>query len=626
MPSSAQQLNFAIRAVNEATKAIKDVQEDIKGLGSAAEKESGKLGKFGGALTDMGKIAGGFLAAQAISAVTTNIVGIGKSAISMASDTAESLSKVRVVFGENARDIERWAQDSATSMGIPRQAALAVAGDFGNLFVTMGLTGDQASKMSIDIGQLGADLGSFNNIDPTVALEKLRAGLVGEAEPLRALGINLNAAAVEAKAMEMGLADADGQLSESAKVQARYALIVEQSKTAQGDFARTSDGLANQQRILSAEWQNAQAALGSALLPALTQLALFTTGTVIPAIREFKEKAAPAVREFFEDVKRFWEENGRPALDNIMAAWKALEPVIRPLLNQIANQVETTVKVIKLALGIVIDLLGGDFSGAWNKTKELLQVVVDFWRETLNNALDFIKGLIPLMRELGEKLIDGLWEGVKWVAMFLINWFRGLPGEILDTIGDLSRLLYDVGKQVIQGFIDGLTSMFGTVKDTLGGLTGSLTSWKGPEAVDKKLLFQSGEWVMEGFMAGILAKYRGGVVPVLQGITAAVESQVRASFAGWSNGTMTLGADGAPVSATPSTYAASPYLNAGITYGNQNQVVDLPGGGSTIRYSAPTPGVGGYPQVVINVNAEGYVQDVGGLARQIRTELEGVFA
>ena len=102
------------------------------------------------------------------------------------------------------------------------------------------------------------------------ALEKLRSGLVGEAEPLRVLGVNINEATTKAKAFELGLVGANGVVSEAAKVQARYALILEQTVTAQGDFARTADGVANTQRTLTAEWENAQVVIGQALprLPA----------------------------------------------------------------------------------------------------------------------------------------------------------------------------------------------------------------------------------------------------------------------------------------------------------------------------------------------------------------------
>ena len=121
--------------------------------------------------------------------------------------------------------------------------------------------------MSEGLIQLAADLASFNDIDPAIVLEKLRSGLVGEVEPLRTLGVNLTMAATRAKAMEMGLADVNGEISQAALVQARYALILEQTTNAQGDFARTSDGLANSTRTLRAEWKDTLAMLGENILP-----------------------------------------------------------------------------------------------------------------------------------------------------------------------------------------------------------------------------------------------------------------------------------------------------------------------------------------------------------------------
>ena len=47
MTSSQQQLSFAIRAVNEATKALKDVEGDIKGIGNEAEKQARARGAGG---------------------------------------------------------------------------------------------------------------------------------------------------------------------------------------------------------------------------------------------------------------------------------------------------------------------------------------------------------------------------------------------------------------------------------------------------------------------------------------------------------------------------------------------------------------------------------------------------
>jgi hypothetical protein len=55
-------------------------------------------------------------------------------------------------------------------------------------------------------------------------------------------------------------------------VLAAQAEILAQTGDAQGDFARTSDGLANQQRIFAAELQNTKDTIGAAVLPAMQTL------------------------------------------------------------------------------------------------------------------------------------------------------------------------------------------------------------------------------------------------------------------------------------------------------------------------------------------------------------------
>src|SRR3989304_383720 len=233
---------------------------------SGADKVKGDVTGLEKALKTMGTSAmrtGGILTAG----VTLPLVGMATVAVKAASDLAESMNKVNVVFGESAVEVKEFSENAASSLGMSNQAALEAAGTFGNLFTSMGLTRDEAAGMSTDLLTLAADLSSFNNIDPTVALEKLRSGLVGEVEPLRALGVNLSEAAVEAKALELGIIDAGEEMTSAQKVTARYALIIEQTKNAQGDFARTSDGLANSTRILKAQFQDAAAELGQALLP-----------------------------------------------------------------------------------------------------------------------------------------------------------------------------------------------------------------------------------------------------------------------------------------------------------------------------------------------------------------------
>jgi hypothetical protein len=190
-----------------------------------------------------------------------------------ASDLQESVNKSAVVFGGQAGQIAAFAGSAAAALGQSKQQALEATATFGNLFSTMGIGGKASADMSVELTTLASDLASFHNIAPEEALEKLRSGLVGEAEPMRALGVLLSETAVKEKAYAAGIAATGAELTEQQKVQARYAIIMEQTKTAQGDFARTSDSLANKTRIAKAELTDAGAQLGTSLIPMATRAA-----------------------------------------------------------------------------------------------------------------------------------------------------------------------------------------------------------------------------------------------------------------------------------------------------------------------------------------------------------------
>jgi hypothetical protein len=233
--------------------------------------------------------------------------------IQAASALAESMSKVGVVFDEDAVKVRSFADTAAKAIGQSEQQALEATGTFGNLFVSMGIGTGVAANMSIEIVKLASDLASFNNVNPADALDALRAGLVGETEPLRRFGVNLNDATLKQKALELGLVRSTKNALEPAiKAQAAYALVFDQTTTAQGDFARTADGLANQQRTLTAQWADAKAELGGSLMPVMVGLADVINDQVLPAWRSFflSEDADPTnwaakVRDAIADTVGF---------------------------------------------------------------------------------------------------------------------------------------------------------------------------------------------------------------------------------------------------------------------------------------------------------------------------------
>lgn len=190
-----------------------------------------------------------------------------KSSLAATSNLNESLNKTTVAFGASAKGIIAWSKTSTTSVLLSQQAALEAASGFGLLFSAIHIATNESAEMSKTMVQLAADIASIQNVSVDEALIALKAGLVGETEPLRRFGVLLSAARVEAEALSSGLATNKNNISEAAKVQARYNLIMKDTILTQGDVARTLQGIANQERQLAAGREDALAKLGQAFAP-----------------------------------------------------------------------------------------------------------------------------------------------------------------------------------------------------------------------------------------------------------------------------------------------------------------------------------------------------------------------
>lgn len=211
-------------------------------------------------------------------------------AITAASDLAENLSKVNVVFGEGAAEVEAFAKSAATALGQSQNAVLQAAGTFGTFGKAAGLSGQELATFSNDFTALASDLASFNNTTPEQAVQAIGAALRGESEPLRQYGVLLSDNALRNEALAMGLEVSTGALSAQTKILAAQSLIYKQTGDAQGDFGRTSDGLANSSRILKAQMADLQVSIGQALLPAVQ--------AVLPVVKDFATWAANNPQNF----------------------------------------------------------------------------------------------------------------------------------------------------------------------------------------------------------------------------------------------------------------------------------------------------------------------------------------
>lgn len=437
-------LRATLQGANAYIADAKKIQVETGKMGTQMQTAAKEANVASASLV---KSLGGVAVAFAGAFVATKVVsGIGDT-IKAASDLSETINKAQVVFGDASAAVLKFGDDAAQALGQSKNEAIGAAAAIGNLFLTTGLGQQDAANMSMSIVQLASDLASFNNIDPTEALEKLRSGLVGESEPLRTLGVLLSEEEVSLKAVQLGLAASTKDVTQAAKVQARYALIMEQTTTAQGDFARTSKGLANSQRILSAAWKDIQAQIGSALLPTIASLtSALATGLpkAFKAVQGATDRFLSAIRPVVSGLGDLWKRLSESSrFQSIVHLFKGLADSIGGIASALTrgdiggalNKLWSSIRNWLVPLGSNIIGALGDISGLIVKWLGDQWAKVD-WRAVWKTAKDVASGLRDVVLDVGA------WLGEKWQA---IKW-----PEVWKKAGDIAAglvaLTLDVGK------------------------------------------------------------------------------------------------------------------------------------------------------------------------------------
>jgi hypothetical protein len=312
-------------------KLLADASGFKKGVSDAEGANEG----FKSNLLKVGAAIGGAFVAK-------KVVDFAKQSIQAAQDLNANMSRTRTIFGDAATSVEAWSETSAKSLRLSQAEALGAANTIGKTLVgSFGLSESAAAKMSMEVVQVARDMAAFNRVPFDEALQKVAGGLAGQTRGLKSLGVALTATEVEYKALQMGLGKTTVDMAKAAdqqraiekaqityneavkksgkesaaaqkalitlegaqakldstmkggkttvdaagKAQATFALIQEKASFQMGATERGAKSLKAQQERLSAEWKDAQATLGNALLPVVTKVAQMFTENMVPVIQ-----------------------------------------------------------------------------------------------------------------------------------------------------------------------------------------------------------------------------------------------------------------------------------------------------------------------------------------------------
>lgn len=376
-------------------------QSVIKSATGAADGMANKLKSAGDKMADVGK--------KMSAAITLPVVGAGVVAVKSASDLAETMSKTDNVFKDSAAGIQEWAKGAAKSFGQSRQEALDAASTFGNLFVQLGTSTGDAAKMSTQMTELASDFASFHNAAPTDVIDAMSAAFRGEFDAVQRFVPTINAAAVEQRALAMTGKESTSMLTAQEKALAVQKLMLEGAGDAMGDFDRTSEGAANKQRILTAEFKDAAANIGTQLMPIAQQLLGWVGGLV-----DKFSNLSPGVQKFIMIAA------------GVLAVLGPIVGVVGTLSTVLGFLAANPIVLVILAIAALV----AGLVWAYNN--------VEWFRDGVQAAFRFLVGV-------GE-----------WVGRAFATVWDGIVGGFVWVVNNIKRLANWIAQNAINPAIDGI--------------------------------------------------------------------------------------------------------------------------------------------------------------------------
>ncbi len=406
-----------IADLGNAEKHVRKLQDAVTNVGKGLKTFGKETAELGTALSI---------------GLTAPILAIGGSALKMGMDVVESENLFEVSFGSMAAAARAWSTEVSNALGLNEFELRRTSGTLYTMFDAMGVSEQAAYEMSTSMVELSADMASFFNLNPDQAFEKLRAGITGEAEPLKQLGILVDETTVKQTAMRHGLIQQGEEMSQQQKVLARYVAIMEQTSKAQGDLARTADSPTNQLRAMRAQLEETAAKLGVALIPAFQKVIAIGAQLVpkIEAVVTWFTKLSPETQTVIVGLAGLAAAIGPvlvvagtliSSVGTIVTAMSGIVPIVTTVGGAIAALGAGPLVAIVAAIGAVVlawrhwDQITAFVSNVYTAVKTYLVdqfgAIVDNIRGKVDAVTGFFRGMYDAV--VGHSYVPDMMAGIK---------------------------------------------------------------------------------------------------------------------------------------------------------------------------------------------------------------------
>jgi hypothetical protein len=330
-----------------------NVVSTFKGDGiSAATRQLGAFGKQAGGLGGtLGKVG----AALATFGVAAKAVQFTQASIESARDLERNLFSVNTIFDDLAPRMVKFTEN-AEKIGLSQKDAAKAVTFLGSVLKQSGFSMEDTATETEKLVELGVDLAATYGYDVQEALLGMTALFRGEYDPIEKFGVAMKQAEINAELQARGLHKLTGAARRNAEQTIRMELLYERAADASGAFTAQTGNLFVEQKKLSAQFENMQATVGTALLPAMGELVetlVPLVDAVLPRLVQAVKDAGPALEVITNFMKDLSDESTTTG-STVSALADGLGTAFRLLAENFGVIVQLTLLIGGLRLAFVL--------------------------------------------------------------------------------------------------------------------------------------------------------------------------------------------------------------------------------------------------------------------------------
>ena len=445
-----------VNAINKATKQIllawkgtfRKARTESKRASDAIRKDSNKVKTTyianskqmrlhtSGMRTVIGKLRNEFLLIAFIWTSFRKVLSLKNEAQDLARDGNEIDSKFSAVFKHLTQEASDWAIGFGKSVGRATMDVKQWMATLQDTFVPLGFARSKASEMSKSLVELGVDVASFSNKASSDVIRDFTSALVGNHETVRKYGIIISEGAIAQEALNLGLKKNYSQLTDLEKVQARYNIILNGTKDAQGDALRTANELANVEKRKEAIRKDMLEMMGRKLIP--------LTKTYNELMIDWYQNLIPIKEQITEISSQYNKLEGQSStLDSLIKRHTELTDKTKLNADEQRELKTVIAGIAEIAPGAItaFDDYGRALDVNTTKARDFYEVQLLFTRERFRKAIegrinDYMKEKYAIQK--ANKAIRDQNGEISKATVKRKNLKRQLDASV-KTFGDLSK-------------------------------------------------------------------------------------------------------------------------------------------------------------------------------------------